>query len=661
MSELISMAQLQRLMRDPDVPEAQLAEYFVAVPEASRPFAPTIIPDPARVAVAAPVERAEGAMMMSWANGLSRMRRQAKFKRRRERDPKRPVLVSEGDSWFQFPVFLDDTIDQLADAFDIWSVDAAGDTLQNMVLDDAEYLQALRRNRGEVRALLFSGGGNDLVGEDSQGRPVISQVLRRFEAGQPAHWYVETEAVAQRLRFIERCYREVLEKVAAEFPGLPVLCHGYDYSIPGGFEGDPRRPKWAKVDAWLGRPMRRDLGIEDPVLQQAIVVQMIDRLNARIRGLCGGNQADGAYRNGWYVDARNSVRTLARWADELHPGNAAFVEVANRFRAVLAQALDVPVPVSEARVVPARADTLAPLPLLRGIDKPLAPVSALEGLAGTVSEPRELTPGDAGLDSGTSRSFRLLVVKGRGEPLRLRRASALESIIGPVDERVRILDTEFAPWRMICALRMRGSNGHNVIGTGWFAGPRTIITAGHCVYSEHFFGGWAETIEAIPGRNGVDRPFGSLHSTRFSSVDRWIDQEDPDFDIGCIHLDAPAPPELGWFSVAALPASELERYLVNVAGYPADRGNGAELYHHRNRVLHVSSRRVFYDVDTYGAQSGAPVWLHESENSPPIVIGIHAYGTGASPPGLVANSAPRIIPEVLAQIRTWVQADGGWS
>jgi hypothetical protein len=333
----ISMEQLQEMMRDPDIPDTELKKYFTANPQTSKPFAPAIIPDPARVEVAPPADGLEGAMMMSWANGLSRLRRQEKFRRRRERGDRRIVLVSEGDSWFQFPIFLEDVIDQLFGTFSIWSVDAAGDTLQNMVLDNAEYLNALREHGSQVRALLFSGGGNDIVGEDASGKSVISQIVKHFEPGRIADWYIDTEEVTAKLRFIEECYRSVITNVRAEFPTLPVLCHAYDHAIPGGGPDDARNPFWAAKDKWIGRPMREDLGITDHPLQREIVKLLIDRLNERLKSLCGGNNPNGAFRNVWHVDVRRTVGT--RWADELHPTDEGYKLVAQRFASVLRQAL----------------------------------------------------------------------------------------------------------------------------------------------------------------------------------------------------------------------------------------------------------------------------------------------------------------------------------
>ena len=300
---------------------------------------------------------------------------------------------------------------------------------------------------------------------------------------------------------------------------------------------------------------------------------------------------------------------------------------------------------------------------LRSVTKPLDDSPAPGSLEAAAPGSQRLDGSAGTQDGGRSRAFDLLVAKGKGPSM----LSPLETVIG-ADDRQRILDTHLSPWNMICALRMRGASGGGAIGTGWLIGPRTLLTAGHCVYSSTFFGGWASRVEVIPGMNGAGdgpeaRPFGSLISESFSSVDRWTDGEDPDFDIGCIHLDEPIGDRLGWFSVAALAAEELEGYLVNVSGYPADRGKGAEQYHSANRILRVSDRRIFYEVDTFGGQSGAPVWIHQAEDGPPIAVAIHAYGTGGTPGSwdIKANSAPRIIPEVLGQLRAWIDADGAGS
>lgn len=298
---------------------------------------------------------------------------------------------------------------------------------------------------------------------------------------------------------------------------------------------------------------------------------------------------------------------------------------------------------------------------LRSVDKP-APDPTSE--SAPQPAPRIVTRGQVGTATGEqSRSLRHLVVKGKGG----RAATpALETVIGS-DDRVRVLDTDLAPWRMICALHMRGPDGAGAIGTGWFIGPKTLLTAGHCVFSGQFFGGWASSIEVVPGCNGAgadtaSQPYGAVASARFSSLDQWVEREDPDFDIGCIHLDAAKGTEVGWFSLAALPPEELQGYLVNVAGYPADRGAGHELLHASGRVLRVSDRRVFYDTDTYGGQSGAAAWIHERDGAPPLAVGVHAYGAGGTPADLhlTANSAPRITQELLAVIQQWVAADGGW-
>jgi hypothetical protein len=70
-----------------------------------------------------------------WFNALARECRQKKYQEKIASGFSGVKIVSEGDSWFQFPFLLKDVIDWLSDDYAIWSLDAAGDTLANMTSD----------------------------------------------------------------------------------------------------------------------------------------------------------------------------------------------------------------------------------------------------------------------------------------------------------------------------------------------------------------------------------------------------------------------------------------------------------------------------------------------------------------------------------------------
>jgi V8-like Glu-specific endopeptidase len=112
--------------------------------------------------------------------------------------------------------------------------------------------------------------------------------------------------------------------------------------------------------------------------------------------------------------------------------------------------------------------------------------------------------------------------------------SLAEVIIGP-DNRVRINPTTTYPWRAICSLKITAANGKKFIGTGWLVSPRTVITAGHCVYM-HDEGGWARSIEVIPALNDASRPYGSFVGTVLRSTNGWVQSKNREYDYGCIIL-----------------------------------------------------------------------------------------------------------------------------
>jgi glutamyl endopeptidase len=224
----------------------------------------------------------------------------------------------------------------------------------------------------------------------------------------------------------------------------------------------------------------------------------------------------------------------------------------------------------------------------------------------------------------------------------------LEAVIGN-DDRLRVDDglTRSNPWRQICSLRILAASGTVYIGTGWFIGPKTLATAGHCVYIRNE-GGWAASIDVVPGRYGATEPYGRATGTRFSAVDGWVKSGRRDFDYGVIHLpDATLGSMVGNFEVDVYPNAELVGVTSRISGYPADLDHGEYQYYHERPLLSVTATRLNYDIDTFGGQSGSPIWRQDA-GSPPIGIGIHTTG------GVTSNSGTRISEHVIENLIKWL-------
>lgn len=219
--------------------------------------------------------------------------------------------------------------------------------------------------------------------------------------------------------------------------------------------------------------------------------------------------------------------------------------------------------------------------------------------------------------------------------------SAAESVCGR-DDRVRVSPATATPWRWICQLIITMPNGAGFRGTGWFIGPKCVMTAGHCVYSKAN-GGWARRIEVIPGMDGASRPFGSAVGTRFRSVTGWTSSTDPNYDYGCIILPTPLGNSVGFFGFASLSDASLNGLLLNNSGYAGDKPFGTHWFN-AGRVSQVTSRKIYFMLDTFGGQSGSPVW--RLSNGQRHAVGIHAYGG-------CPNSATRIVKPVFDNMMAW--------
>ena len=222
-----------------------------------------------------------------------------------------------------------------------------------------------------------------------------------------------------------------------------------------------------------------------------------------------------------------------------------------------------------------------------------------------------------------------------------------EAVIG-TDERIRIKTTKQYPWRVIASLLITAADNSQWIGTGWFISPRTLVTAGHCVYIKHSGvpgrDGWVKKIQVMPGRNGSDLPFGGLSATEFWTVKGWGDQGLESYDYGAIILPAAFKQDLGFFSFGVFDDSRLLASVVNVAGYPGDKAKGTLWYDNR-QIGSVNADKVFYAADTAGGQSGTVAYILADGKR--VGVAIHAYG------GTTANSGTRISTPVFTNLESW--------
>ncbi|MCH9699609.1 MAG: hypothetical protein K0U68_16040 [Gammaproteobacteria bacterium] len=333
----ITFTEYLELARNPETDDDVLLS-FSRIEHGQGGFDFTIKPDPEKVELTQEDIEFENALQIG--NGLSRFRRQTRFRRRKLFGSNLPVLVSEGDSWFQFPLLVREIVDQLEDDYLVWSVGAAGDTAQNIVFGRAEYLESLNKHQDEVRGFLFSAAGNDIIGEDPETqRPVLLDLVKDFNGDKnDIDGHIDIDLLEQKISFLQEAYTKVINDIRAkpEFEKLPIIIHGYDYAFPFPWgNDDPRSPRHADKNEWLGKPLdQREIHDQDQ--RRNIIKFMIDRLYTMLEVISADPRDTGV----WLVDCRNTLTDVSDWIDEIHGTSAGFKKITSRFLQVLSQALE---------------------------------------------------------------------------------------------------------------------------------------------------------------------------------------------------------------------------------------------------------------------------------------------------------------------------------
>jgi hypothetical protein len=306
----IPLTKLMAKLADPATTERDLRPYLIPAPT-GQPYAPYVTFDPASVELpAGAAGAARSAVALDILNGWCRRRRRERYESRIASGYSGSVLVAEGDSWFQYPVLLEDVVDGLSADYAVLSLDAAGDTLAHMITE-REFVAGLRSSGAKI--LLFSGGGNDLLAGGA-----LAEHLSAYDPTRGAAAHIRPSfgtVLAEVLGLYDRLFR----LVGNEFPDITIIGHGYDRPVP------------RRNGPWLGGPMQ-SRGIVDPIIQQAIAGLLIDRFNEGLKRVAA------VYPKVRILDLRGTLGAND-WYDELHPSDDGFRKVTAQYRAEIEKTL----------------------------------------------------------------------------------------------------------------------------------------------------------------------------------------------------------------------------------------------------------------------------------------------------------------------------------
>lgn len=244
------------------------------------------------------------------------------------------TLVAEGDSWFDYPPGMD-ILDYLKHDYNyaIVKLSAAGDTLENMAfgteINDRDFTRAgsqiptLVNNviRYRPRAVLLSGGGNDVAGDE------LLSYLNHADSGLPKLRVDFLEDVVN--GSLKSAIEAICKNVWTINPNLHVVTHGYCYPIPDGRAVFNFPFGFRYLGPWL-KPAFTKKDITNFNEARTIIRQIMDAFNTMLQGLQAANPT-----RFHYIDLRSSFQNASDWVNELHLNNAAYRKVAARFHTTI--------------------------------------------------------------------------------------------------------------------------------------------------------------------------------------------------------------------------------------------------------------------------------------------------------------------------------------
>jgi len=246
-------------------------------------------------------------------------------------------ILAEGDSWFAYPRrFI--AFGQSANVVQvlgerryylIYSTAGIGDEAATMLTGEQKFGFTKRLATNEFDIVLFSGGGNDIVG-------MYDFDFFLKPRGSAARWQdcIDLDRLDNKLDLIESVYIELMERIAyySLNPDVRVVSHNYDFCLPSA-EGYELFDLFPIGESWM-YPYLIEKSFFDSEEQKAVIRFMLSRFAERLE------KVRRQYESTLFIAPTQGSLSENQWRNEIHPTPAGFRKISRVIHRTIQQALN---------------------------------------------------------------------------------------------------------------------------------------------------------------------------------------------------------------------------------------------------------------------------------------------------------------------------------